>query len=179
MSREQLRGVSSSKITHLVTALDCVKSINFFNEKNINISNFYNPISRFVHLSIYWKLRELTSAWASSIWRSPVCPDITDDWSRSHLPENFLSGMQLVFILHTHTWMPACVEMGWNDPITDPHFRHRHKEMFVLEMGATGPYCTCLPLRFEKVNKRRKTLLTLIYYHPLWLECSLESGIYK
>lgn len=54
-----------------------------------------------------------------------------------------------------------------------------YEEICEPEVIATGTNSKYLPLRFKGVNKRRKTLFALIYYHPQWLVCSLESGIYK
>ena len=46
-------------------------------------------------------------------------------------------------------------------------------------MIATGTNSKYVPWRFKGVSKRKKTLFTLIYYHPLRLVCSLECAIYK
>lgn len=137
-------------------------------------TNYYNLDSRFLHFSVYWEFQELDETpdfldrgeVLCVLMQLMICPETTC------LQMLFLEG-SLSQLWWTHIQKSALVEMCWNAPPPP------NREACVPEMIATGTNFQYLPVRFKGVNKRRKTLFTLIYYHPQWLECSLDSGIYK
>lgn len=70
-------------------------------------------------------------------------------------------------------------EMPTHQIPSSPTHTRTHADICELEVIAIGTNSKYVPRRFKGVTKRRKTLFTLIYYHPLRLICSLELAFIK